>query len=238
MTLHCFGDSFTYGFNFDENTRVQSVYPYHLAKKLNLNFKNHAIPAASTWRTARLISNMSFTKEDVVIVSWGFPDRFEFAASTSENLANSKLYNGNDQSFQWLGDIVENYNDTYCRRFFINLLNENLPAKWEIKQFAALAYDKFYNKEWFEEMFLVMFNSTVNVLKNYGCKFLMFNTFDVPYKKTNLLLEIPEYVLGPYTNMTKHIRNVEFKFGDEFKYWDEKEHKQVAEILFNSLKNK
>lgn len=226
MTLHFFGDSFTYGYNFSEDVREKTIYPHLLAKKLELNYINHAIPGSSTWRTARLISNLELYENDIVVISWGFPDRFEFPAEEKE-----KSYRRNNEQFVWMGDVVENYNDVYCRRFFPQILEDNVPAKFEVKQLAKITYEKFYNSAWFEEMFLVMFNATMNVLKNAGCKFVMFNAIDIPYKKSNKILDIPEYILGYKNTMSFKIRN-----SNEKKYWNEYEHRMVAEILYNSLK--
>ena len=108
-----FGDSFTYGFNFNESERLNNVYPTLLGKKLNQPVLNTALPGASNWRIARMIQSMNITKDDIVIISWTEPTRFELGVNKRHYVPPIKENR--------IGDLNETDGDLITKRFFIQL---------------------------------------------------------------------------------------------------------------------
>jgi hypothetical protein len=209
-----FGDSFTYGFNFNESERLNNVYPTLLGKKLNQPVLNTALPGASNWRIARMIQSMNITKDDIVIISWTEPTRFELGVN--------KRHYAPPIKENRIGDLNETDGDLITKRFFIQLTDRTTDK--DAKKINELVYSEFNNEKWFQEMFKVMYNSCIQVLENSGCKWLMFNAWikqtDGEYHKN--------YV---YSNTT--MSNIIQKHTPG--YWNKDEHTKVSDVLVNCL---
>ena len=214
--LYCFGDSATYGVQIDESIREKSVWSYYLANKLGCQSTNLALPGASNWRIARLLNNLVLNESDVVVIAWTEPTRFEFGINESYPINVNK-------SLPFSGDDYERTGDMICKRFFNQLTDRT--ADTCAKKFNKIAYDEFYNKLWYEDMFKVMFSSCVNRLEKSKCKWLMFNAWCLQYTKNDTLFDIPQYVLGYHNTMTDYIKKQ--------LYWMPPEHNEVASILFD-----
>lgn len=217
--LYCFGDSSTYGVKIDESIREKSVWPFYLSEKLNSDFKNLSLPGGSNWRIARQINALNLNENDIVVISWTEPTRFEFGVNENYPLnVNTSLPFG--------GDDYEKNGNLVCKRFFNQLTTRTSDGC--VKKFNKIAYDEFYNQEWYEEMFKVMFSSCIHRLEKSKCRWLMFNGWCKQYNKKDKLFEIQEYVLGYENTMANHIQKE--------LYWMPKEHKAISTILFDNYK--
>jgi len=209
-----FGDSFTYGFNFNENERNDCVYPTLIGKKLNHQVINTALPGASNWRIARMLQTMKLTKDDIVLISWTEPTRFELGVSKQHYAPPIKENR--------IGDLNEIDGDLITKRFFIQLTDRTSDK--DAKKINELIYSEFNNVIWFQEMFKVMYNSCIQVLENSDCKWLMFNAWikqaDGKYHKN--------YVYSD-TTMSNIIQK------NTPGYWSKEEHIQVSDVLINCL---
>lgn len=209
-----FGDSFTYGFNFNESERLNNVYPTLLGKKLNQPVLNTALPGASNWRIARMIQSMNITKDDIVIISWTEPTRFELGVNKRHYVPPIKENR--------IGDLNETDGDLITKRFFIQLTDRTTDK--DAKKINELVYSEFNNEKWFQEMFKVMYNSCIQVLEKSGCKWLMFNAWikqaDGVYHRN--------YV---YSNTTMSGIIQKNTSG----YWTKQEHEKVSNTLINCL---
>jgi hypothetical protein len=220
--LYTFGDSFTWGRNLvdiSEEHRVKHIWPTRLAEKLNVDYINLAVPAASNWRTARKLLNLKLSPNDIVIIGWSEFSRFEFGV----NLSHTSPKNNT------IADITEIDGNIKTRKF--NYLLSDRTSDQKVKEFNKLAYNEFYNEQWFQEMFKIMFHSCCRVLEQSGCKWLMFNTWATQYDKTSIEFDIPQYFLGQNTTMTEYIRG-----NNPVSYWSEEEHNLVSNLLFAKLK--
>lgn len=219
--LYTFGDSFTWGRNFidiSEEHRVKHIWPTRLAEKLNVEYTNLAVPASSNWRTARKLLNLKLSPTDIVIIGWSEFSRFEFGVNPSHTSPKNNT----------IADITEVDGNIRTRKFN-NLLTKNTSDS-KVRDFNKLAYDEFYNEEWFQEMFKVMFHSCCHVLEQSGCKWLMFNTWAKQYDKPSTDFDIPQYFLGQKTTMTEYIRG-----SNSVSYWSVQEHDTVSTLLRDEL---
>lgn len=219
--LYTFGDSVTWGrnlFDVSEDHRVKHIWPTRLAEKLNVEYINFAVPASSNWRTARKLLNLKLSPNDIVIIGWSEFSRFEFGVNPSHISPKNNT----------IADITE-IDDEIRTRKFNHLLSERTSDQ-KVKEFNKLAYNEFYNEQWFQEMFRVMFHSCCRVLEQSKCKWIVFNTWAKQYDKISTEFDIPQYFLGQKSTMTEYIRNTE-----NISYWSEKEHESVADLLCNKL---
>lgn len=254
--IYVFGDSFTYGYKFlkEGNLNFKNlIYPYLLSHKLNIPYKNFSYPGGNNWRIGRKIMSLDLTPEDIVIIAWAPSERFELGVGENhisflDKVINTETHNPIFQKYdlttqegviQLFDDSILNVvikdDDVYTRQ----ILPTSPQHKIKNHHFRSLykyCYTHFGTDEWLEQMFLQIFCSCVYKLRLSGCKFRMFNTFRIPYQKTlNPLLEIPEYIPDPYTNMTDFIRGLKQDINNPLTYWNEKEHIQVANIIYESL---
>jgi hypothetical protein len=221
--LYSFGDSFTYGYNFfDRADRENLLYTTILSNKLGLPYKNLSLPGSSNWRTARIIQSINFKKDDIVLILWSSVTRFELGVNK-----NRKFKPPHDNNFSIAGDLIEI--DTYnkhmiTKRFFPQLTQST--SDHETRIINEIIFNSFSNDCWWEEMFKVMYTSVVYRLLTCGCKWIMFNGWEV---QSNTLKEIdPRYVF-PNKTMSEIIQ------AEKFQYWDQEQHKLVANVLYQSL---
>ena len=212
--LVCFGDSFTYGFNFNEEERVDSVYPSILGRKMGQDVSNLALPGAGNWRTARRLLSTPLSKDDTVVISWTTPDRFELGVSESHY--SPPIADGR------VGDLVEVSGKLITKRFFEQLTDRTSdPAARLVNE---TIYKEFNNRQWFEEIFKVMYASCVYNLEQSGCKWCMFNAWSVQADG--------EYHKN-YLHSGKTMSEVIGAKGGG--YWSKPQHEQVAEVLMQEL---
>lgn len=217
--IYTFGDSITYGFNFDTN-REQRIWPFHLAKKLNQPLINYAAPGSSNWRIARKISSMQFNKEDIVIISWTEPSRFEFGVN--------KDYESPKPYPDRAADIREIDGNIISRRFFNQLTNRTSDST--IKKFNAIAYKELFNTEWFEQMFKIMFSSCCYKLSLIDCKWVMFNTWCNQYTEPDEVYNIPNYFIRGHDTLADQLRD-----DNVIDYWDDASHILASNIILKNI---
>lgn len=229
--LYCFGDSFTYGYNFDRVEREQLVWPYLLSQKLNTKYKNLSIPGCSNWSIARRLMSLNIKPTDTVVIGWTHASRIEFGVN-KKYLKTKNIYQENSKrDFVWMGDVVEKYDDLYCRRIIQQMSDNDMYIDKNLKYFSDLCYNNYFNGPWLEEMFLIMYNACKSVLEASGCKWIMFNTWETQYIKDAPMLEHPNYLLGYENDMTSHIRR-----NNDKSYWSKQEHNMVSDILYENLR--
>lgn len=250
--LYILGDSFSFGWNFwkAKQNREELIYGYHLSKKLNEQLCNLSIPGGSNWRIARLIASLNLTKDDTVIVAWSGNNRSEIGCSKDDfspidrffNTYGDKIFNSYLEEPADFFQYVEKTNNIYTRRLFSSLFTSSIrpgtPTKvtnHAFKKFFDNLYAQFYSDEWYDEMFRVMFMSTVYKLKISECNFLLFNTYSNNYPTVAEEFKLKEYLYGPCHNMTCQIRSLKEIDYKNIKYWDANEHVQIADLLYKNL---
>lgn len=259
--IYVIGDSFTYGHNFiDMPDRVSKIYSTHLGKLLDKDVKNLSVPGSSNWRIARVISALELSKEDVVVINWTDSMRLELGNSNKqlfttkgakspmifdyENLGNAN----NPSRVESNLNFLEKHNGVYYRRIAPSLftIEDDEILDKSFLEMCKLLYSSYMSEDWCEDMFLIMFQAVVYKLRTSKCKFVMFNSWNNPYKKTNLMLDIPEYMLGYQNNMCKYLRGQDvlpikisnFEKNKDYKdiYWTIDEHNKIADILHEFIK--
>lgn len=222
--LYSFGDSITYGFNFlDFPNREAIVYTSFFSKKLRTPFKNLSLPGSSNWRTARIIQSLDLNKDDVVLIMWSCVTRMELGINTRYNLTPP-----HNDFYSQAGDVIEvdkNNSNIITKRFYPQLSQCTSDA--ESKLLNNILYNKFYNEHWYEEMFKIMYCSVVHKLCKIGCKWIMFNGWDVQCQKSDY--EFDDNYLFPKNTMSS------FLGVDRSKYWNKEEHQKASLILYEKF---
>ena len=231
--VYTFGDSFMWGWNFfidadiDEDQRKELVWPAVLANKLNQPLTDYSLPASSNWRIARKLQSLPLTKDDIVLIGWTAPTRFEFGLADDYNI----IPNHPDINYR-ITDLNEDDAGVRTKRLSYHLMDRTTCQY--AKNFMWSAYGPFNSEAWYREMFKVMFASCQNVLDKSGCKWLAFDVWcdqcdDAQYK------DVPNYILRG-TNLLNASRNIPGK-ENEKEYWSKEEHIAVADLLIKELKN-
>ena len=243
--IYILGDSYSFGYNFwmDNKPRKELIYGYHLSKKLNMPLTNLSVPGSSNWRMARLLSALSLNKDDVVIIGWSAIERYEIPVTKHSLSPLDKVFDTYDQNFfegpvpPYFSQWVEKTNNLYTRRVVYNTFNDqNTVLNRNFQKLNQTLFKDHLSLEYFNDMFCVLYKACLYQLKFSNTKFLMFNAWssDVDEKSE---YNIKEYLFGPKSNMTDVIRSENSKSKTKTaSYWDENEHKQVAEILYTKLK--
>jgi len=231
--VYTFGDSFMWGWNFfidadiDKDQRKELVWPAVLANKLNQPLTDYSLPASSNWRIARKLQSLPLTKDDIVLIGWTAPTRFEFGLADDYNI----IPNHPDINYR-ITDLNEDDDGVRTKRLSYHLMDRTTCQY--AKNFMWSAYGPFNSEAWYKEMFKVMFTSCQNVLDKSGCKWLAFDVWcdqcdDEQYK------DVPNYILRG-TNLLNASRNIPGK-ENEKEYWSKEEHVAVADLLIKELKN-
>lgn len=216
--LYAIGDSFTYGFNFKvEQERIESVWPRQLADLLSLPHKNLSVPGGSNWRMARLVATLPLTPDDIVIIALSDNLRFEFGVNLNHKHPAPKLP----------GDINEVDGNLVTKRFFSALSERTVDTK--AKELTDLAFGPFFNKMWFSQMHTVMCLAIAQRLQTIGCKWLMFDAWNM-----NPRIDIPNYI---FPNSTMYDNIVQRKEGELIRYWTKEEHGKIAKTIYDKLYN-
>ena len=230
--IYTFGDSFTWGWNFfidadiDEDQRKKLIWPSVLAKKLNQPLTDFSLPASSNWRIARIIQTLPLTSDDIVLIGWTAPTRFEFGLADDYDSIPS-----HDDIHYRITDMNEDDEGIRTKRMSYHLMQSTTCDY--AKQFMWSAYGPFNSELWYREMFKVMFNSCQNVLDKSGCKWLAFDVWDEQCND-NDFANVPNYILRG-TNLLNASRNISGKETDK-EYWSKDEHVAVADLLIKELK--
>jgi hypothetical protein len=228
--IYTFGDSYTWGWNFfidDEikDQRKELIWPSVISQKLNQPLTDLSLPASSNWRIARILQSLPLTKDDVVLIGWTAPTRFEFGLADDYDIES----NHPDVHYK-ITDENENHDGIRTKRMSSHL-RDSTTCQYA-KQFMWSAYGPFNSELWYREMFKVMFNSCENVLNKSGCKWLAFDVWcdqcsDEEFK------DAPNYILRG-TNLLNASRNISGKETDK-EYWSKEEHVKVADLLIKKL---
>jgi hypothetical protein len=116
--------------------------------------------------------------------------------------------------------------------------------KENVKKLAEIVYFDLFDQNWFDEMFKVFYMSCLNVLKDSGCKWVLFNSWTLQFsddKNEEWLkpFNIPQYIFGPKRTMCEEIRTGFFQkyftLGTTPAYWNEKEHELICDILYKKI---
>lgn len=252
--IYVLGDSCSFGYNFwQENKNHQELtYAYHLSRKLNMPFKNLSLPGGSNWRVARLLSLLSLSSDDIVIIGWTAIERYELPTSKTSLSPIDKVFDTFDDVFfkkpippnfmQW----VEKTNNLYTRRLVFNSFNQqNIINNRNFEKLNKSLFKEFFDVEYFQQMFFILFKSCLYQLESSNAKFLMFNSWtpvvrkDEDHKKE---YNVKQYLYGPQSCMTDTLRptSPHVLYRSSVKggtpYWDENEHEQISNILLDKLK--
>jgi hypothetical protein len=222
-----------WGWNFfidadiNEDQRKELVWPAVLANKLNQPLTDYSLPASSNWRIARKLQSLPLTKDDIVLIGWTAPTRFEFGLADDYNI----IPNHPDINYR-ITDLNEDDEGVRTKRLSYHLMDRTTCQY--AKNFMWSAYGPFNSEAWYREMFKIMFASCQNVLDKSGCKWLAFDVWcdqceDAQYK------DVPNYILRG-TNLLNASRNIPGK-ENEKEYWSKEEHIAVADLLIKELKN-
>lgn len=229
--IYTFGDSFTWGWNFFINAdlkdrRAALTWPAIIAKKLNQPLTDLSYPASSNWKIARQLQSLPITSEDIVLIGWTSPTRFEFGLADDYDIEPSHP----DIHYR-ITDLNDNDNGIRTKRMSYHLMDSTTCQL--AKQFMWLAYGPFNSELWYREMFKVMFTSTQQVLNKSGCKWLAFDVWCEQCDDT-CFVDVPNYILRG-THLLNASRNIPGRETDKT-YWSEQEHEQVATLLLEELK--
>ena len=231
--IYTFGDSYTWGWNFFVDSvlkdhRETLTWPAILSNKLNQELVDYSLPASSNWRIARKLQSLNLTKDDIVLIGWTAPTRFEFGLADDYDI----IPNHPDIHYR-ITDMSEDDSGIRTKRMSYHLM-ESTTCEYA-KQFMWSAYGPFNSEIWYREMFQVMFNSCQNILDKSGCKWLAFDVWCDQCSDTDFR-DVPNYILRG-TNLLNASRNIPGKETDK-EYWSEQEHISVAELLILELNQK
>jgi hypothetical protein len=217
--IYALGDSFTYGVNFyNDSNRLNYLYPHILSKKFNTQSLNLSNLGSSNWRSARLLQTLKLNPQDIVIIQFSSPTRFEFGVNPEKNMAPVPPDKPGD-----LFEVDLENKLLISKRFFYQLTSRTSDG--DSKTFNSLAYTSFYNTYWFEEMFKIMYNSMLMVLIQSGCKWIMFNGWRPQVEKIGCFKFHKNYI-SPHSTMCYIIHHY-----NELEYWSKEEHEIIASKL-------
>lgn len=156
--LYTFGDSFTWGTSLVD--RKTQCWPYVLAQLLNQPLCNLAKPGGNNWYIARKINELEFKLEDIVVIGWTNPDRFELPAT--QEIVNKYLPNPSDRP---------DPTDSIPVKRFLPGIKHGHPV---VQELSKVIYTNFSNDVWFYEHFKICFQSVKWRLEKVGCRYIMF----------------------------------------------------------------
>lgn len=228
--IYVFGDSYTWGWNFFidadlKHQREELTWPSILGKKLNQPVTNFSLPASSNWRIARILQSLPLTKDDIVLIGWTSPTRFEFGLADDYDIIPCHP----DIHYR-ITDENEDHDDVRTKRMSYHLMDSTTCNY--AKQFMWGAYGPFNSEKWYREMFKVMFTSGQNVLEKSGCNWLAFDVWCDQCEDTDFT-EVNNYILRG-THLLNASRNIQGRETDK-EYWSKEEHVAVADLLIKEL---
>ena len=229
--IYTFGDSYTWGWNFyidadiNDEQQKQLIWPSVLANKLNQPLLDYSLPASSNWRIARKLQSIPLTKDDIVLIGWTAPSRFEFGLAEDYDSIPSHP----DIHYR-ITDMDED-DGIKTKRMSYHLMDSTTCPY--AKQFMWGAYGPFNSDAWYKEMFKVMFTSCQNILDKSGCRWLAFDVW-CDQCDDDIFTDIPNYILRG-THLLNASRNIPGKDTDK-EYWTKEEHIKVADLLIKELR--
>ena len=229
--IYTFGDSYTWGWNFyidadiNDEQQKQLIWPTVLANKLNQPLIDYSLPASSNWRIARKLQSIPLTKDDIVLIGWTAPSRFEFGLAEDYDSIPSHP----DIHYR-ITDMDED-DGIKTKRMSYHLMDSTTCPY--AKQFMWGAYGPFNSEAWYKEMFKVMFTSCQNILDKSGCRWLAFDVW-CDQCDDDIFTDIPNYILRG-THLLNASRNIPGKDTDK-EYWTKEEHIKVADLLIKELR--
>lgn len=228
--IYVFGDSYIWGWNFFidhdlKDQRTNLTWPAILSQKLNKPLTDFSLPASSNWRIARKLQSLSLTKNDIVLIGWTAPSRFEFGLADDYDI----VPNHSDIHYR-ITDMNEEDNDIRTKRMSYHLMDSTTCQY--AKQFMWSAYGPFNSEPWYKEMFKVMFNSCQNILDQSGCTWLAFDVW-CDQCTDDSFNTVSNYILRG-TNLLNASRNIIGKETNK-EYWSVEEHVIVADLLIKEL---
>lgn len=228
--IYVFGDSYTWGWNFFIDTQLKEkrthlTWPALLAAKLGQPLTDFSSPASSNWRIARKLQSLPLTKDDIVLIGWTSPTRFEFGLADDYDIEPTHP----DIHYR-ITDINEDDDGIRTKRMSYHLM-ESTTCNYA-KNFMWSAYGPFNSEAWYREMFKVMFTSCNNVLDKAGCKWLAFDVW-CDQCDDGVFVDVPNYILRG-TNLLNASRGIPGKTTNK-EYWSAQEHNVVADLLLKEL---
>ena len=166
--------------------RSSITWPSLLARRLNQPLTDLSYPGASNWRIARQIQNLSLTKEDVVIIQWTNPIRFEFGVSDKYDYESTI-----DNEYAEF-DVVEKEKNLRTKMMCYTLLHRTTEGPH--REFMKYAYREMRNEQWYQEMFRVMMASCLYHLQKSECRFIMLDGW-TQQCDDKYFQDIPQYIL-------------------------------------------
>jgi hypothetical protein len=229
--IYTFGDSYTWGWNFFvdaelKDKRQSLTWPSILADKLNQQLTDFSYPASSNWKIARQLQSLPLTKDDIVLIGWTAPTRFEFGLADDYDIEPSHP----DIHYR-ITDINDDDNGIRTKRMSYHLMDRTTCQF--AKEFMWLAYGPFNSELWYREMFKVIFNSCENVLNRSGCKWLMFDVW-CDQCDDDCFTDVPQYIFRG-SHLLNSSRGILGRETDK-EYWSKEEHIHVADLLIKELK--
>jgi hypothetical protein len=230
--IYVFGDSYTWGWNFFidaelKHQRQELTWPAVLSEKLNQDLVDFSLPASSNWRIARKLQSITLTPDDIVLIGWTAPTRFEFGLADDYDIVSTHP----DIHYR-ITDLNEDDQGIRTKRMSYHLM-ESTTCQYA-KQFMWSAYGPFNSEVWYREMFKVMFTSCQHILDRSGCKWLAFDVW-CDQCDDSCFADVPNYILRG-TNLLNASRNIPGKTTDKA-YWSKQEHIAVADLLIDQLNN-
>lgn len=230
--IYTFGDSYTWGWNFfvdaDLKDKRQSLtWPSVIANKLNQPLTDFSYPASSNWKIARQLQSLPLSKDDIVLIGWTAPTRFEFGLADDYDI--EPLHP--DIHYR-ITDVNDDDNEIRTKRMSYHLIDRTTCQF--AKEFMWLAYGPFNSELWYKEMFKVMFTSSQQVLNKSGCKWLMFDVW-CDQCDDDCFTDAPQYIFrgSHLLNVSRGIPGRE----TNKEYWSKEEHMHVADLLIKELKS-
>lgn len=229
--IYTFGDSYTWGWNFyidasiDDEEQKRLIWPSVLADKLNQPLTDFSLPASSNWRIARKLQSLNLTKDDIVLIGWTAPSRFEFGLADDYDSIPSHP----DIHYR-ITDMAED-DGIRTKRMSYHLMDSTTCPY--AKQFMWGAYGPFNSEAWYKEMFKVMFTSCQHTLDKSECKWLAFDVW-CDQCDDDVFTDVPNYILRG-TNLLNASRGIPGKDTDK-EYWTKEEHIKVADLLIKELR--
>lgn len=156
--LYTFGDSFTWGTGL--TNKETECWPYVLSQLLDQPLYNLAKPGGNNWYIARKINELTFNSDDIFVIGWTSPDRFELPAS--EELVRQYIPNPTDRP---------DPSDSIAVKKFHPGIKYGNPV---VQELSKVIYTDFYNDVWFYEHFKICLQSVKWRLDQVGCRYIMF----------------------------------------------------------------
>jgi hypothetical protein len=229
--IYTFGDSYTWGWNFyidasiDDEEQKRLIWPSVLADKLGQPLTDFSLPASSNWRIARKLQSLNLTKDDIVLIGWTAPTRFEFGLAHDYDSIPSH------PDIHYRITDMEEDDGIRTKRMSYHLMDSTTCQY--AKQFMWSAYGPFNSEAWYKEMFKVMFTSCQNILDKSGCRWLAFDVW-CDQCDDDVFTDVSNYILRG-TNLLNASRGIPGKDTDK-EYWTKEEHIKVADLLIKELR--